>query len=69
LAFVGILEDYDKSIKRLEEVIDIKFPKKMDVLLKTPNKVEVTEEDRKYIEWINWKDRRIYNRAIRRFMK
>ena len=66
-SFVGIFEQFGESIRRLEGVIGVKFPRNLGRYNVTPKKLVISEEDREYIEKVNQKDIELYEQAVERF--
>jgi hypothetical protein len=65
--FVGLVEQYEESIKRMWELLDLGVPGKIKVWNKSRGKLKISEEDREYAETINDIDLRLYNEAVERF--
>jgi len=65
--FIGIQEKYNKSIRKIGGLLGITFPRDIGVHNKTPDRLEIRQEDKDYIESVNQKDRKLYENIVRRF--
>lgn len=68
LSYIGMTEFYDKSVEGIENVLGIKFPKPIGRFNKTPGKVRVSKQDRKYIRAVNYKDMALYEKVKEGFI-
>jgi len=67
-SFIGVYEMYERSIGRMEEILQIRFSVTMGTHNKTKRKEKVSKADRAYIESVNREDRELYKEVVRRFI-
>jgi len=65
--FIGIQERYNKSIRKIGRLLGITFPRDIGVHNVTPDRLEIMQEDKEYIESVNQKDRKLYENIVRGF--
>jgi len=66
--FVGITEKYDESIKKLEDILNIKFGNLLSYnVVKHKSKYKPTEEELMILNLLVKRDMKLYNKAMRSY--
>jgi hypothetical protein len=68
-AFIGITEQFDESIRRINKALKIEIPNKRFYSKKNPHKKRISKEERDFIKEFCKKDYEIYNAVLKRWWR